>query len=139
MKSIIRYIGLLVIPFSLIMVSCSDDDSYPDTTADETVIYNIQILNAGVNGDEVVTGTVDENTKEITFPPEVHMETDLSKVRFEASVSERAHLDSTEYSFLIPEGASQYKRTIAVVNGLRKREYYVTIRLDVPVWGCRFQ
>lgn len=137
MKSIIRYIGLLVIPFSLIMVSCSDDDSYPDTTADETVIYNIQILNAGVNGDEVVTGTVDENTKEITFP-EVHMETDLSKVRFEASVSERAHLDSTEYSFLIPEGASQYKRTIAVVNGLRKREYYVTIRLDVPVWGADF-
>ena len=137
MKSIIRYIRLLIVPFSFIMISCSDDDKYPDTTADETVIYNIRILNAGVDGNEIVVGTVNENTKEITFP-EVHMETDLSKVRFDANVSDRAVLDSIEYNFVVPEGASQYKRTIAVVNGLRKREYYVTIRLDVPVWGADF-
>lgn len=137
MKSIIKYIGMLIIPFCLTMVSCEDDKSYPDTTADETVIYSIKILNAGIGGNEVVIGTVDENRKEITFP-EVHMETDLSKVKFEIEGSDRAHLDSVEYSFIVPEGASQRKRTIAVVNGLRKREYFATIRLDVPVWGADF-
>lgn len=137
MNNLIKYIVLLIVPVCLFMASCSDDDDYPDTTADETVIKSIKIVNGGISGTETIVGTVDENKKEITFP-EVHMESDLSGVRFEAELSERAHLDSTEYNFVMEEGASQKKRIISVVNGLRKREYFVTIRLDVPVWGADF-
>jgi len=137
MKSIIKYIAILIVPLTLMMVSCSDDDKYPDTTADETVIYGIKIVNGGLSGTETIVGAVDEKTKEITFP-EVHMESDLRKVKFEVEGSERAQLDSVEYNFVMQDGASQRKRTIAIVNGLRKREYWVTIKLDVPVWGADF-
>jgi len=137
MKSIIKYIGIFIIPFVLLMVSCDDDDKYPNTTADETVIYSIKIVNGGSDGSETIIGQVDEALKEISFP-EVALDMDLTNVKFEAEVSDRASLDSTEYNFVVSTGDSQRKRTIAVVNGLRKREYFVTIRLDVPVYGADF-
>ncbi|GHS91586.1 hypothetical protein FACS1894203_2590 [Bacteroidia bacterium] len=137
MNNFKKYIGLLIVPFCLVMASCDGEEKYPDTTADETVIYEIKIVNGGSNGTETIVGKVDENTKEITFP-EVHMESDLSHVKFDVKASERAQLDLEEYDFVVPEGATQRKRTIAIVNGLRKREYFVTIRLDVPVWGADF-
>ena len=137
MKNIIKKIGLFIIPLGLIVTACEKELSYPDTTADETVIYEIKIVNGGLNGTTTYVGTVDENKKEITFP-DVPIGSDLSHVKFEAKLSDRAQLDSATYSFVIPAGATQYKRTIAVVNGLREREYFVTIRLDVPVWGADF-
>ncbi len=136
MKKILKYIGLLIVPFSL-MVSCSDDTDYPDTTANETVIYGIKIVNGGLDGTETIVGTVDENKKEISFP-EVNMESDLSHVQFEVEASDGAVLDSADYNFVVPEGATQRQRIITLLNGTRYREYYVTIRLDVPVWGADF-
>lgn len=137
MKKTIKYIGLLAIPFVLFAVSCDSDDSYPDTSADGTVIYEISIVNGGLSGTETIVGVVNEKKKEITFP-EVHVESDLTSVKFEAKVSDRAALDSASYNFVVDEGMSQKKRTISVVNGLREREYFVTIALDVPVWGADF-
>ncbi len=136
MKNIIKYIGLLMVPFSLLLTSCDDDPSYPDTTALETVIYEIKIVNGGLSGTETYVGTIDENKKEISFP-EVPMESDLSRVRFEARVSEGANLDSTEYNFVVTEGSSR-TRFITVINSPRYRTYNTTIRLDVPVWGADF-
>jgi hypothetical protein len=137
MKSIKFYIGLLLIPFCTMLISCDDEKYNTTDSPDLTVIHSIKIINGGLSGAETIVGTVNEETKEINFP-EVHMQSDLSHVSFEAEVSERAELDSIEYDFVVPEGLSQRKRTIAVVNGLRKREYFVTIRLDVPVWGADF-
>jgi hypothetical protein len=124
----------------MMMLSCEDDKDYDaiDTSADETVIYSIKLLNAGIDGDEVIDGIVDENTKEITLTRRVAPETDLTKLRFEAKVSDRASLDSVTYNFSVSEGESQRKRVISVVNGLRKREYFVTVRLRVPVFGADF-
>lgn len=137
MNNLIKYIGLLIIPFCLMFASCDSDPDYPDTTANETVIQKIKIINGGLSGTETIVGTVNENTKEISFP-EVHMESDLSHVKFEIEASDRAHLDSTEYNFVVVEGATQRKRVIKLVNGTRYREYFTTIRLDVPVWGADF-
>lgn len=135
MKKTIKYIGMLFIPLTLTIVSCSDDKE-PEV-AGETVIYKIKILNVGANGNEVVEGTVDENKKEINFP-EIDPATDLSKIRFEAEVSEGASMEQEEYDFTIEEGRSSVTIVIAVVNGKRKREYFATIRLDVPVFGADF-
>ena len=137
MNNLIKYIGLLIVPFSLMFAACDNDPDYPDTTPDETVIQKIKIVNGGLSGTEIIEGTVNENTKEISFP-EVHMESDLSHVKFEIEASDRAHLDSTEYNFVVVEGATQRKRVIKLVNGTRYREYFTTIRLDVPVWGADF-
>ncbi len=137
MNDLIKYIGLLIVPFCLIFASCDNDPDYPDTTLDETVLQKIRIVNGGLSGTEIIEGTVNENTKEISFP-EVHMESDLSHVKFEIEASDRAHLDSTEYNFVVVEGATQRKRVIKLVNGTRYREYFTTIRLDVPVWGADF-
>ncbi|MDR3350805.1 MAG: DUF4623 domain-containing protein [Prevotellaceae bacterium] len=137
MKSISKYINLLFILVAALLVSCSEEKYDTSDSPDLTVIRSIKIVNGGVTGTEVIVGTVNERKKEITFP-EVHMDSDLSKVQFEAEVPERANLDSAAYDFSIPEGDAERKRTIAVVNGTRKREYFVTIKLDVPVWGADF-
>lgn len=137
MKNLFKYIGLLVLPFCL-MISCDDEDKYPDTTEYETVITSIKIVNGGLTGTETIVGTVNENAKDISFP-EVHVDCDLSHVKFEIETSDnRAYLDSAEYHFVMPEGLSQRKRTIKLINNTRYREYNVTIRLDVPVWGADF-
>ncbi len=137
MKNRIKYILLLLIPIGMLMSSCDDESSYPDTSAYETVIYGIKIINGGKTGSETIIGTVNENTKEITFP-DIDPEADLSSINFEAELSEGALLDEEKYDFSISEGDTKIKRTIAVVNGLRKREYFVTIQLDVPVYGADF-
>jgi hypothetical protein len=136
MKKLLKYAGLLILPIAM-FVSC-DEESYPDTTQYLTQITSIKIVNGGLTGTEVIEGTVNENTKKISFP-EVHMESDLSKVKFEITATDgRAHLDSLEYDFVVAEGYSERTRTIKLVNDVRYREYYVTIKLDVPVWGADF-
>lgn len=136
MKKIIKYIGILLIPFSLMIASCSSDDDDP-IAPELTIIYNIKMLNAGASGTEVLVGTVDENKKKISFP-EIDPETDLSRVRFETELPEGATMDEDEYDFTIAEGKTSITRIVAVVNGKRKREYYATISLDLPVWGADF-
>lgn len=126
----------MLIPLGLIMASCSSSNDEPEVSG-LTIIYGIKILNAGANGNEVITGTIDENKKEINFP-EIDPDTDLSKVRFEVDVPENAYMDAEEYNFTVAEGRSSITRVVAVVNGKRKREYFATIRLDLPVWGGDF-
>ncbi|MCC8188009.1 MAG: DUF4623 domain-containing protein [Bacteroides sp.] len=137
MKKIIKYIVIILVPlFCLSVTSCSSDDSEPEVSG-LTIIYGIKILNAGADGTEIVVGTVDEDKKEISFP-EVDPETNLSGVRFEVELPEGARMDEEEYNFTIAEGKSSLTRVISVINGKRKREYFATIRLDLPVFGADF-
>ncbi|MDR0694892.1 MAG: DUF4623 domain-containing protein, partial [Prevotellaceae bacterium] len=82
-------------------------------------------------------GKVDEINKEISFP-DVDTLSDFSRIRFEAELPERARLDEEIYNFSMGPADTRLTRTIAVVNGIRKREYSVTIKKDVPVWGADF-
>ena len=137
MKNIIKYIGLLIIPAMMITVSCSDDKYDTSDSPDLTVIHSIKIVNGGNNRDSIIIGSVDEVKKEISFP-KVPQAMSLEGLKFEAVVSDGARLDSATYNFVVAPGDVQRKRTIAVVNGTRKREYFLTIRLSVPVWGADF-
>ena len=136
MKKIFKYIGIMfLIPLGLTIASCDDDVVVEESG--ETVIIGIKIINGGAGGNQVLVGTVDENKKEINFP-EIDPATDLSKIRFETTLSDGATMDATEYDFTIDEGRTNITRVIAVVNGKRKREYFATVRLDLPVWGADF-
>jgi hypothetical protein len=126
---------MFLIPLGLTIASCDDDVVVEESG--ETVIIGIKIINGGAGGNQVLVGTVDENKKEINFP-EIDPATDLSKVRFETQLSTGATMDEDAYDFTIEEGRTSLTRVIAVVNGKRKREYFATIRLDLPVWGADF-
>ncbi|MDR3350089.1 MAG: DUF4623 domain-containing protein [Prevotellaceae bacterium] len=137
MKKIITYLSTILLATIVAMsVSCNNEETYPESP-DLTVIYNISIANAGAQGNQVLVGTVDEINKEITFP-DVDTLTDFSRIRFTAELPEGARLDEDVYNFSMGPADARLKRTIAVVNGIRKREYYVTIKKDIPVWGADF-
>ncbi|MDR2358969.1 MAG: DUF4623 domain-containing protein [Prevotellaceae bacterium] len=120
----------------LAAVSCNNKETYPESP-DLTVIYGISIVNAGEAGNQILVGKVDEINKEISFP-DVDTLTDFSRIRFEAELPERAHLDEEVYNFSMGPADTRLTRTIAVLNGIRKREYSITIKKDVPVWGADF-
>ncbi|MDR2125381.1 MAG: DUF4623 domain-containing protein [Prevotellaceae bacterium] len=135
MKNIIKYIALIIIPFCTMMISCESEDNYDTSDSPNlTYIRNIRILNVA---DTVIPGKVNELTKEIKFP-KLDSLSDLSAVRFAVDLPEGAHLDQETYDFTVAEGETQKQLTVTVVNGKRYREYLVTIRLSMPIFGADF-
>ena len=131
-----------VIPVSILLMgfllACSE--SYPDNieSTNYTVLESIKIVNAGANGNTVIEGRIDENTKSVWFP-RLDPETDLSAIRFEATMSAGAKLDKEEYAFDFEEGKDSKRITIKVMNEPRFKEYYVELRLNIPVFGADFK
>lgn len=121
----------------MVLFSCSED--YPENivSPNKVVLKSIKIVNAGANGDVVIEGTVDENTKTVTFP-RIDTATDFSAIKFEAEMSSGAKLDQEMYDLGLAEGDTKKTMVIKVLNGTRFREYLVTIRLLVPVYGADF-
>lgn len=128
---------LLIAILGMFFTSCEEDFPTNVESPYEVVLKSIQIVNAGADGNTVVEGRVDENTKTVWFP-RLDPETDLTAIRFEAEMSEGAQLDKETYSFAFEEGKDEETIVIKVVNGPRFREYFVTLRLNVPVYGADF-
>lgn len=130
---------LLTVFFGLFaMSSCKDELPGAINSSDKfTVIKSIKIVNAGENGNTVVVGTVNEDTKTISFP-RLDTLSDFSNIKFEAELSDGASLDKSSYS--IPFAAGESEKTIVVKaqNQPRYRDYFVKIRLKVPVYGADF-
>lgn len=118
-------------------VSCEEDFPVNQESDREVVLFSLKMLNGGVEGNQVIEGRVDEDTKSVWFP-RLDPETDLSAVRFEAEMSAGAHLDKESYAFEFEEGKDAKTIVIKVVNEPRYREYFVTLRLNVPVYGADF-
>lgn len=126
---------------SLLMIfflSCEEDYPVNVESTNYVVLQSIKILNAGVDGNTVVEGTINENTKMVSFP-RIDPETDVSAIRFEAELSEGATLDKETYSFNFEAGKDAHKINIKVINAPRFREYSVELRLNVPVFGADFE
>lgn len=128
---------LMALITTFAFAACSSDDDAMDTSAYLTQIKEISILNAGANGDQVLTGVIDEDKKMISFP-RLAPETDLSAIKFDAVLSDGAKLDKESYAFEIGEGDSEDTQVLKVLNYTRYREYFVKIRLRVPVYGGDF-
>ncbi|MDD2512147.1 MAG: DUF4623 domain-containing protein [Proteiniphilum sp.] len=140
MKRINNISKLELILFSLLIglfTSCADD--YPENVGspNEVVLQSIKILNAGADGNVVVEGKVDEINKTVWFP-RLDPDTDVSAIRFEAVMSNGAKLDKETYNFEFEEGKDAKTIVIKVMNEPRFREYFVTLRLNVPVFGADF-
>jgi hypothetical protein len=135
MKNIRKYIALFIIPLCAMMISCSNEDKYDTSdSSDLTYIKNIRMLNVA---DTVIHGKINELTKEIKFP-KLDSLLDLSAVRFAADLPEGAYLDQETYDFTVAEGETQKQLTVTVINGKRYREYLITVRLSLPVFGADF-
>lgn len=133
-----RSLMMLASLMMLFYVSCTK--KYPENveSSDKVVLESIKILNAGANGNEVIEGVVDERAKTVTFP-RLDTNTNFSAIKFEAVMSNGAKLDKESYAFNFNSGATRNAQIIKVVNNDRFREYQVTLRLNVPVFGADFE
>lgn len=141
MKKIIntsKFIGLFALLTMFFMVSCGEDLPVNVDSSNEVILKSIKILNAGESGNIVLEGRVDEDAKTVWFP-RVDPETNVSAVRFEAQLSDGAKLDKETYSFEFEEGQDAKTIVVKVLNEPRFREYFVTLRLNVPVFGADFE
>ncbi len=118
--------------------SCTEDYPVNVESPNEVVLKSIKILNAGAGGNTVVVGTIDENTKTIAFP-RIDPESNLAAIRFEAEMSDGAKLDGESYAFEFDEGKDAKTIVIKVINDKRFREYFVTLKLNIPVYGANFE
>src|SRR5690606_12997415 len=131
--------GLFTAFLGLLLFSSCEDD-FPealDTSSRETILQSIKIVNAGADGNTVLEGTIDEEKKEVSIP-RMEPETDFSGLRIEAVLSDGAQLENDTYEVAFGEGQSEKTIVIKVVNDPRFREYFVKLRLNVPVFGGDF-
>lgn len=121
----------------MFFLSCEEDFPKNMESDKYTVLKSIKILNAGVEGNTVVEGTVDEVSKKVSFP-RIDPETDVSAIRFEVELSDGAKLDRETYSFNFAEGVDANTIVVKVINEPRFREYFVELRLNIPLFGADF-
>lgn len=136
-KYISKY-GVIVASVMLVFFSsCTKDFPENVESSDEVVLKSIKIVNAGASGNVVVEGVINEDQKTVSFP-RLDVQTDFSQIKFEAEMSTGATLDQPSYAFEFAPGESVKSQVIKVVNNKRFREYRVTLRLLVPVFGADF-
>lgn len=137
----IKYISKFwMIPASVILIiffSCEKEYPKNIESDDAVELKSIKIVNAGAGGNEVVEGVVDEVNKTVSFP-RLDTLTDFSNLQFEGEMSSGAKLDKESYNVDFSEGESAKTIVVKVVNNKRFREYLVTLRLLVPVFGADF-
>lgn len=139
-KYITSKIGLLATFLGLLtLASCKDD--FPealDTSANETILSSIKIVNTGANGTKTLQGVIDEEAKTVSFP-RIEPDTDFSKLKFEAVVSAGGKLEQEVYPVTFEAGQSEKVIVIKVLNSPRFREYLAKLRLKIPVFGADFE
>lgn len=137
----IKYISIkiLLIASSLIFLITACKKDYPQNvdSSDGVLIESIKIVNVGVAGNKIVEGVIDETKKTISFP-RIDTLTNFKNIKFEAIMSDGAKLENESYSFDFDPGSSSKTNVIKVVNNKRFREYFATLRLDIPVFGADF-
>ena len=143
MKTMIQFFNqyiylMLSVILTCVSMSCKDDlPGAWDTSDKYTVLKSIKLVNAGADGNKVLIGTIDPDTKMVTFP-RVDLETDFTNLRFEAEVSDGAVLEQNVYSLEFGEGQASRSIVFKVVNSPRSGEYLANIVLKLPPAGAGF-
>lgn len=136
-KNISKYWLIIASVMLVSIYSCKKDFPKNIESDDAVELKSIKIVNAGASGNQVLEGVIDEVKKTISFP-RLDTLTDFNNLRFEGIMSDGAKLDKESYVWEFEEGASSKTSVIKVVNNKRFREYLVTLRLIVPVYGADF-
>lgn len=137
----IRNIAMLsALAAGFTLAGCSDD--YPSATDNPYAndLLAIKILNAGAEGNTEVEGTIDEDAKTIKFP-KLDKSSDFANLQISATMSEGAHLDpeTNTMDFSMDEATTQVTKTLRVKNHNRYKDYFMTVRKRVPVFGANFE
>lgn len=138
MYKLIRNIGFLAILLGLGLVSCDEDYPKSHIAPYDTEILSIKITNAGADGNTVVEGTIDEETKTINFP-RLDMATDFSALNLDVRLSEGATLQNSELNFSMDEETASKTLILRIVNQKRYKEYFIRVRKRIPVFGADFE
>ncbi len=133
----IKHGAIAIAAVLLLTASCTKE--YPKSVDSpyEVVLKSIKIVNAGANGNTVVEGVIDENKKTVSFP-RLDLATNFDAIKFQAEMSDGAVLDKESYQYEFGEGVAAKTNIVKVVNHERFREYLVTLRLLIPVFGADF-
>lgn len=139
MKNNIKFaILFLALGAGLCLHSC--EDTYP-SAADSTYpvdMVAIKIVNAGADGQTTLEGTIDEENKIVNFK-RIDPDTDFSALRFEATLSEGAALETDVLDFSMEEGESEKTLILRVRNHNRYKDYFIRVRQRVPVFGADWE
>lgn len=100
--------------------ACSDDPIVENPSG-ETFIYSLSITNAGLTGTETIQGTLNEETKTVTFT--IPAESDIEAIKFKGKLSLGASLDQATYD------VSKGEAVVTVVNVENRGEYTVKVTL----------
>ena len=134
------YIGLAALAVTALLSGCADD--YPSATVYPyaTDLLGLKIINAqdGSGNTVQLEGTIDEDKKTVKFP-RVNIATDFSKIVVEAKTSDGAKLTHDTIDFSMDEETTERTKTIRIMNHNRYKDYFVTIRKKVPVFGGDFE
>ena len=143
MYNTIKNIGWVVCALSVSLVSCDEDlpkaqDLEGTSGIYDTEIHAIRITNAGAEGNKVVEGSIDEESKTINFP-RLDVQTNFSALAFEADLSKGAVLKEPVMDFTMDEETAERTSILRIVNNNRYKEYFVKIRKRMPVFGADFE
>jgi len=138
MYKLIRNIGFLAVLLGLGLVSCDEDYPKSHLAPYDTELLSIKILNTGADGNTVVEGTIDEETKTINFP-RLDLSTNFSALKFEAELSAGAALQNSVYDFSMDEETASKTLILRIVNQKRYKEYFIRVRKRIPVYGADFE
>lgn len=130
---------VLIIGLILISISCSE--KYPSVPPSDYLaeMTEIRIVNGGPNGDEVIIGEINQDTKMISFP-KINTDTkNLGALKIDGTFVDGSSLDKDVYDFEMSETNPSKEILIKVVNRLKYTYYNMKLRLDVPVWGADFE
>jgi len=123
----------------LFFVGCEEDlPTALDTSSKFTKLESIRLLNVGADKSKVLEGTINHDKKEISFP-RIDPETDFSNLVFDIQASPGAKLEKESYQVEFQDGESERSIVIKVLNEPRSSEYFVKLRLKVPVFGADFE
>ena len=143
MYNTIKNIGWVVCALSVSLVSCDEDlpkaqDLEGTSGIYDTEIHAIRITNAGAEGNKVVEGSIDEESKTINFP-RLDVQTNFSALAFVADLSKGAVLKEPVMDFTMDEETAEKTSILRIVNNNRYKEYFVKIRKRMPVFGADFE
>lgn len=138
MYKLIRNIGFSAVLLGLGLVSCDEDYPKSHIAPYDTEILSIKITNAGADGNTVVEGTIDEDTKTINFP-RLDMATNFSALDFDVKLSEGATLQNSDFDFSMDEETASKTLVLRIVNQKRYKEYFIRVRKRIPVFGADFE
>lgn len=134
------YLGLAAFAVTALLNGCADD--YPSATVNPYAndLLGLKIINAqDGNGNTVqLEGTIDEDKKTVKFP-RVNITTDFSKIVVVATTSEGSKLTQDTLDFSMDDETTERTKTVRVLNHNRYKDYFVTIRKKVPLFGGDFE